>query len=363
MQSAATTILYRADGSPQIGTGHIIRGLILRRRIEALGARVVFLIRDLPWGLKKLRDAGCEVPVIPAHGTPEQECELLRQTARSISANVCVMDVLETSEAQTGAARDAGCRIVCLDDVGAGRLNADAVINVLEVEPTPDLLTQHRIALYEGPRYMALTEEYEELGIAKRQIPPKVRRILITLGGADPAGLAPKAARGVRLALESERARDAFDAAGVLLIVGSASHQRADIEAAVSGARARFTLATSLPLLLPALREADLGIIAGGLTMHEALAVGLPSIALCQPVRHQAELAQRFADQGAMLTLGPGAEVREAEIAETVLTLASDVALRRRLADRGPQLVDGRGAQRTADIIWRAAKGSIRRNR
>jgi len=362
MRFDPTTILYRADGSAQIGTGHIIRGLILRRRLEALGARVVFLTRDLPWGLEKLRDAGCEVSLIPGNATPEQECELLRQAARRISADVCVMDVLETSEGQTGAAKEAGCRVVCLDDVGPGRLNADVIINVLEVEPTPDVLVRKGIALYEGARYMALTEEYEQTGTAERDIPSKVRRILITLGGADPAGLAPKGARGVRLALESGRAQDAFDAASVLLIVGSASHQRADIEAAVSGARAPFTLATNLPLLLPALREADLGIIAGGLTMHEALAVGLPSIALCQPVRHQAELARRFADEGAMLTLGPGAEVTAAEIAEMVLTLASDVSVRRRLAQRGPQLVDGRGARRVADIIWRIAEGGVRQD-
>jgi UDP-2,4-diacetamido-2,4,6-trideoxy-beta-L-altropyranose hydrolase len=354
------TILYRADGSPEIGTGHIIRGLILRRRLEALGARVVFLTRDLPWGLDKLRDAGCEVSIIPAQATLEQECELLREAAGRIHADVCVMDVLETSEAQTRVAKEAGCGVVCLDDIGPGRFNAEAIVNVLEVEPTPDLLARKGIALYEGPRYVALTEEYEQPGIAERDIPSKVRRILISLGGADPAGLAPKAARGVRLALESERADDAFDSPGVLVIIGSASDQRVDIATAVSGAHAPFELATSLPLLLPALREADLGIIAGGLTMHEALAVGLPSIALCQPVRHQAELAQRFADQGAMLTLGPGAQATEAAVAKTVLTLAGDVALRRRLAERGPQLVDGRGARRTAEIIWQTGRRDSR---
>jgi spore coat polysaccharide biosynthesis predicted glycosyltransferase SpsG len=127
---------------------------------------------------------------------------------------------------------------------------------------------------------------------------------------------------------------------------------------AIGGADERFEMVDSIPSLLPALREADLGIIAGGLTMHEALAVGLPSIALCQDVRHQAQLAQRFADQGAMLTLGAGAAVTEAHIAAAVVELAGDSELRRRLACRGPQLVDGHGARRTAELIMRTGSGA-----
>ncbi|HUT73768.1 MAG TPA: hypothetical protein VM221_02890 [Armatimonadota bacterium] len=344
-------VLYRADGSPEIGTGHIIRGLILRRRLDAMGARVVFLTRDLRWGAQKLRDAGAEVLLLPADADDRAQSAAIRKAA----PDGCVMDVLETPQALTAAARDAGAAVVCLDDVGSGRLNANAIINILEVEPAPEALVERGIALYQGPEYAALPEAYAEPGIAEREIPQKVCRILVTLGGADPAGLAPKAARALRSALADARAGWAFEDAHATLLVGSASGYRAQVMEAVRGAEASFTVSDSIPSLLPALRAADLGIIAGGLTMHEALAVGLPSIALCQPVRHQAELAQRFADQGAMLTLGPGAAVSEAQIADAVLALACAADRRRRLAGAGPRLVDGRGAQRTAEAILHAA--------
>jgi len=349
-------VLYRADGSPEIGTGHIIRGLILRRRLESLGAQVRFVTRDLPWGARKLRQANCDVVVIPADADQRAETDAVRHTLKTAPVDVCVMDVLETSDAQTRAVKDVGCRLVCLDDVGPGRLNADAIVNVLEVEPARDALAERGIALYEGPEYAALPEEYAQSGIAEREIPAKVRHIVITLGGADPAGLAPKAARAAKRALENRQAPIILAQPHVLLLVGPASQQREEVERAVRGAEACFTLTTSLPSLFPALRQADVGVIAGGLTMHEALAVGLPCIALCQPVRHQAQLAERFADQGAMLTLGPGAAVTEERIAETLLELAAGVGVRRQMAARGPQLVDGRGAQRTAEVIWRLAR-------
>lgn len=349
-------VLYRADGGPDIGTGHILRGLILRRRLEALGARVAFLSRDLPWGTEKLREAGCELFFIPAHAGADEEREALRRALEGTSAAACVMDVLGTAEAQTDVVKETGRALVCLDDVGPGRLNANAIINILEVEPAREALAERGISLYEGPEYAALTEEYEQPGIAEREIPPRVRRIIITLGGADPAGLAPKAARAVGRAFGGRRAEAAFDDPRVLLLIGSASGRREEVERAIAGAQASFAIATSVPSLMPALREADIGIVAGGLTMHEALAVGLPCLALCQPVRHQAELARRFAERGAMQTLGAGSEASELGIARALLDLAADQDLRRRMAAVGPRLVDGRGARRTAEIIWRLAQ-------
>lgn len=353
-------VLYRADGSPDIGTGHIVRGLILRRRLEAAGLQVTFLTRDFPWGVERLRKAGCDVIVIPRDASEMRECDALREAGGIGSARICVMDALETSAAQTRAVVEHGSRLVCLDDVGPGRLHANAIINVLEVEPEPDALAERGIALYEGPDYVPLVEEYEQPGIAEREIPEKVRRILITLGGADPAGLAPKAARAVKRAFESRKAETAFESPSAVLLIGAASPSRDRVLGAIKGAEDLFTIADSLPSLLPALREADLGIIAGGLTMHEALAVGLPAIALCQPVRHQAELARRFADRGAMLTLGAASDVPEERIAQAVLSLARDFDLRRRLAAAGPRLVDGCGAERTAGVICDVGRGRPR---
>jgi len=333
-----------------------------------MGARVVFLARDLPWGASKLRESGCEALLMPAEADASAARSELRHALEAVSPDVCVMDVLETGDAETRVVRETArargrrTALVCLDDVGAGRLNANAVVNVLEVEPSPHLLVERGIALYEGPAYVALTEDYATPGIANREVPPKVRRVVVTLGGADPAGLAPKATRALRRAFEGPAAQAAFgpersEGSRATVLIGAASDQSEEVALAVRGDEASFALTESVPSLLPVLREADLGIVAGGLTMHEALAVGLPCIALCQPVRHQAELAQRFADAGAMVNLGPGAAVTEAQIADAIVSLAADPDLRRRFAERGPQLVDGKGAERTAEVICQLASG------
>ena len=328
-----------------------MRGLILRRRLEAMGARVAFLTRDLPWGAQKLRACGSRVLAATSDTDAQAMLAVLRKALETTSPQVCVMDVLETDDAQTRLMREMGARVVCLDDVGPGRLNANAIVNVLEVEPARALLAEQGIALYEGPAYAALPEDYAAPGIANREVPTRVRRVVVTLGGADPAGLAPKAMHALRQALESRVAAAAFDDPRALVLIGAASDRCEEVELAVRGAETSFSIKESVPSLLPLLRDADLGIVAGGLTMHEALAVGLPCIALCQPVRHQAELAQRFADAGVMINLGPGAALTAGQIAEAILSLAADLNLRRRIAAGGPQLVDGQGGQRTANII------------
>jgi spore coat polysaccharide biosynthesis predicted glycosyltransferase SpsG len=112
----------------------------------------------------------------------------------------------------------------------------------------------------------------------------------------------------------------------------------------------------SVPGLLDEFLRADLAIVAGGLTMHEAMAAGTPAIAVCQQVRHQAEMAARFQAQGAMLSLGKGEGLAEAEIAKAVSALAADPGRRRAMSRRGQELVDGRGTQRVAEILAALAR-------
>jgi spore coat polysaccharide biosynthesis predicted glycosyltransferase SpsG len=94
-----------------------------------------------------------------------------------------------------------------------------------------------------------------------------------------------------------------------------------------------------------------MAVVAGGLTMHEALVTGTPAIAVCQEVWHQPFLARLFATEGVMIDLGLGQEVSEHAIGSTTAELALDTSRRERMSRAGQRLCDGKGTERVVDVL------------
>jgi spore coat polysaccharide biosynthesis predicted glycosyltransferase SpsG len=123
------------------------------------------------------------------------------------------------------------------------------------------------------------------------------------------------------------------------------------LRAAAEASPHRVRIAAAIPTLLPEWESADMALIAGGLTMHEALVMGVPTIALCQEVWHQPFLARLFAREGAMVDLGLGREASGDAIGSAVTALATDAPHRERLSRAGQRLCDGRGTERVVDLL------------
>ncbi|MDG3045035.1 hypothetical protein OE903_18485 [Bacillus sp. B6(2022)] len=110
--------------------------------------------------------------------------------------------------------------------------------------------------------------------------------MVISLGGSDPCGLLSKA---VSALLQTNHL-------DILAVAGKASHIKEQVEAE----HIQFIQHTDqLPVLLS---EADVAIVAGGMTLYEVICIGVPSIVLSQ-VDHQAVTASMFAQRELVFTL------------------------------------------------------------
>ncbi|MCC6443142.1 MAG: hypothetical protein IT210_06750 [Armatimonadetes bacterium] len=342
-------ILYRADGNALLGTGHLRRGLRLRDKLrQLLPSETVFLTRGHLWARKFLEDAGARALIIPPEATPEAEGQAIEEAVASFAPHGVVFDVLDTHPELVGAVR-AGIPIATFDDSGPGRLLAKAVVNVLVEELEPPFLAGQGIALYEGPAYATLSPEYEDIAESKRVPREKAGRVLVTLGGGDAEGLTIKAARALALYPAPLQ---------VTFAVGSAFPHRKTLDEIA--AQAGFAVLENLPTLRYAFEEHDAAVVAGGLTLYEAMATGTPAIALCQPVVHQRQMADRFQTMGAMLSLGYGGDRSEEEIVEAVSGLLENYPLRQSLSRHGKSLVDGQGTLRTAEALKRHFEKQMR---
>jgi spore coat polysaccharide biosynthesis predicted glycosyltransferase SpsG len=339
-------LFYRADGSAEIGTGHLLRGIRIAAELNRRGRhRLIFCVRAYPWAVERARGAGLEVIPLPLDLAAADEVERCAHEARRLECDTAAVDLLDTlSEPDLGAAlRAAGLRVVTFDNTGPGRLSSHGVINFLVRDPDPAALSIRGVQLHEGPQYATLAPEYANRDRSAKTIRAVARHLLITMGGGDAAGLAVKAVRSLQPDPPLE----------VSVVVGSAFPHMPALRAAAEASPHVVRIEDAVPTLLAEWETADLALIAGGLTMHEALVMGVPSLALCQEVWHQPFLARLFAQEEAMVDLGLGREADEDAIGAAVAAMATDAARRERLSRAGQRLCDGRGTERVVDLLLR----------
>jgi UDP-2,4-diacetamido-2,4,6-trideoxy-beta-L-altropyranose hydrolase len=170
-------------------------------------------------------------------------------------------------------------------------------------------------------------------GLPHRRAAPRVRRILVTTGSGD----------------ETHVATSLADAARAAVPEGNVTLVRGPYMAAVDVAGVETVV--SPDSLFPLLLDADLVVTAGGQTLLEAAAVGVPTIGVALTHNQEAQL-QRLAQLGA---------VRRADIAAlpaALEELPADHQARRRLAERAQAAVDGYGALRVAFAITQVIESS-----
>lgn len=101
----------------------------------------------------------------------------------------------------------------------------------------------------------------------------------------------------------------------------------------------------------PLLLRADLAVTAGGQTMYECLATGIPAIAV-RTADNQARQLRAAVRHGAVLDGGQvGTEAHPGELQRSLVDALASASLRRRLSATGMRLVDGRGALRLARAL------------
>jgi len=319
---ARVPLLLRCDASPTLGLGHAARAVALAEEIGSrLAVEPVVLGRPtdtLRWFLELNG-----LPLEPLDG--DGYCGAAVAGYARAGA-VVVSDSYDLREDDLAAVAATGARHLVVDDFASlTRYDCDVLVNPnVGASASAYVGARHVLA---GPRY-ALLRAAVRRAAASTRLRPAGDRLLVSLGG----GLWGETERGL-----VEAIIDALPAARETRVVGR------DLDLA----RGELVAAASLP---EQLEWADAALLAGGVTRYEAAACGLPA-ALVAVVEHQELVAQRFADAGAALYLGPAERLAPAAAAESLERLLRDVDLRRRVSSAARSLVDARGASYAVDAL------------
>jgi UDP-2,4-diacetamido-2,4,6-trideoxy-beta-L-altropyranose hydrolase len=338
-------LVIRADGNSQIGTGHVMRCLSLAQAWQDTGGISHFVIAGATPSLEeRLRDEGMVVHSIVTLPGSADDVALTTALTRQVEAPWIVVDGYHFDANYQRAIKGSDLRLLFLDDYGhAGHYYADLVLNqniyadeslYANREPGSNLLL--------GTRYVLLRREFWPWRDWKRETRPVARKVLITLGGADPDNVTLQ----VIQALQSAE----IQALEAKVVIGVSNPHTEMLQATIRDPKSKIQnrkicLERNVTDMPARMAWADVAISAGGSTCWELAFMGLPNLALIL-ADNQRPLATGLDAAGVAINLGRPAALASAKIAQALAELANAPEKRAAMARRGREVVDGAGAGR-----------------
>lgn len=346
----------RTDANEEIGMGHLMRCMAIACQLKKLGKRVIFLLSEKA-AEAYVRKSGFFCLHL-SHSYREKEAELPELTGILLENRItCLLvDSYEITFFYMQELKKV-CRTVYLDDLGHFEYPVHLFIHYTygmermaaagnpeqpwkTTEETED--GRHKKG-YEkhmfGIRFVPLREEFSGPGVT---IKDTVENIYITTGGTDPYHMIVSILEGLSF-LRNIRKH---------VVVGR-FYQDLEILRKTKDADPSVRIYQDIPDVCRIMKSCDLAVSAGGTTLMELCACGVPSIAFVM-AENQTCGVKAFAKEGIIDYAG---DVRKNPFAVTekirkeIVKLKDDFILRKTYGEKGKAVIDGKGAERIAKGI------------
>lgn len=347
--------IIRADGNAVIGAGHLMRCMTVAEELRRRKDQVLFLCAD-GQSASVAEEHGFQAESLcgPASGSDETEetlenelpaWERILKQRGCLRDNVILADSYRVTDIYLEGLKRFG-RVAMLDDMGLRRFPADCVINY-NAPADPEI---YRI-LYEGSgtrvvtgsRYVPLRRQF---GQSAFRVRTEVRKVLITAGGGDVDNIA-----GQILDRIYDAGREYY------LIVGRFNPHFEELRE-IAENRGNVSVLYNVSNMAGLMAECDIAVTAGGTTVYELAAVGVPFICFSCAENQEAltEYIGRTGIAGAAGAYHREPERMLANLSGLFESLASDREQRDRFCRAERAMVDGGGAKRLADVLEELAR-------
>jgi len=350
-------LFIRADVTTQIGTGHVMRCIALAQAWQERDGDVTFLSHcDSEALRRRIIGKGFEfIPIEKPHPDPSdltQTLNVLKRHAPCLPREIrrpfhlgsmhhalwLVLDGYHFTPDYQKAIRDSGFRLLVIDDMAhLDHYHADILLNQnIHASKLSYSCDQNTIQLL-GCEYVLLRRGFLKYKDWKREIPDNAKKILVTMGGADPNNVTLKIIKVLNSLNDSDLE--------VKIVAGPSNPNVASLKEAVH--RSPFTvhllsLVTDMPSLMA---WADMAVSAGGSTCWEIAFMGLPSL-IITAADNQAGIAKGLGMVGAGIDFGWHKNISIKQYAYALKEILQDKNKRSSLSEQGQKLVNGKGRQK-----------------
>lgn len=341
-------ICFIAHGDSHIGMGHIMRCLSLAKEFLRLG-HAVFFISKKSDGIQRIKDSGVEVSSIPDaeqghvgfyYGNLvelQEEIAFIKEILRDMLPDAIVLDSYNVSEEYFKELKELTRHLVYIDDLNKFMYPVDMVVNgtasALEMGYQRDY---HSEKLLLGLEYNMIREEFSNL---PAHLPSKmIKEVLITTGASDPYHM-------MELILQLLSQIPIVSTWRIHLIIGGG------FGTCELPAKQEIIEHRTPPKMSDIMMKCDLAVAAGGSTLYELAASGVPTIAFAY-ADNQAPQIRALSERGYIWDLGQWNEVSLSKMTQAI-KWAENYEIRKELIPKLQKLVDGKGAFRIAQEILR----------
>lgn len=365
--SLSWTIAIRVDASPNIGSGHLLRCYTLAKALAEQGHQLIFVCRTLPLYFRQLlKDHGFSVLLLPpefsllAQGLEESRIDPLDKlqledallTLKVLQSLQPLLDWMIVDHYQLDARwekeiHNYARHLLVIDDLADRPHNCDLMLDqnpYPQLESRYDRLIPPNCCRLLGPAYLMLRSEFTHT--QRPSITPQTTasRIMITMGGSDPKNISSWVLRSLSTLQTSHPLQ-------ICVILGADFAHGSEVEEIVQSQKYHQIKVESAVTNMSAwMRESDLAISAGGSTTYELAYLGIPALVITASPT-QVEIAKEMDHRGVNRYLGSFETLSTEEFLTALAQMIPDQHLRRRMSQRGQDLIDGQGVQRVLQAM------------
>lgn len=260
-------ILFRADSSSKIGTGHIMRDIVLAKQFQ--DENIIFATQDLPGNINyKIEEAGYKIVSIKSNDIQE-----LQEYIENYDIDLIVIDHYEIDQEVERQLKihNSKLKIMSLDDTYEKHY-CDILLNhniYADTVRYKGLVPDH-CELRCGEKYTLLRNEFIEEKQLKKKLKATERKIIfVAMGGTDAANLNPK----IIEVLEN------FENIEVHIVTTTANPNLKELEQFVMG-QSWIYLHINSTKIARLMAKSDFAIVTPSVIMNEVWYLNIPFIAI-----------------------------------------------------------------------------------
>lgn len=366
-------VIFRADASLQMGTGHVMRCLTLADALTSRGAECQFICREHPGNLiEHIRQKGYRVHALAtASSVVTSFIKMNDSTTRPQLAHASWLDATQEQDATECAtavaelqpdwlivdhyALDAHWEIalkphyrklMVIDDL-ADRPHVSDLLLDQTFDRDPQAYqpwVSASCTVLCGSQYALLRPEFAALRpySLKRRENPQFEHLLITMGGVDKDNATGQVLQGLKTSELPANCR-------ITVVMGASAPWIAEVRRQAEQLPWPTEVQVNVSDMAQLMADSDLAIGAAGSTAWERCCLGLPT-AMVVLADNQRTIAQALQSNGASIIidgLSPGGAIH------TLLTeLASNTQNLERMSGAARRLADGLGTTRLVSYLF-----------
>jgi UDP-2,4-diacetamido-2,4,6-trideoxy-beta-L-altropyranose hydrolase len=370
---AALTVVFRADASLQIGTGHIMRCLSLADALKARGARCHFMTREHPGNLiEHLRLRGYDTHVLPCPptnngelspstpgsgseapvhirwlGTTQQrDAQQCEEVLRRLQPDWVIVDHYALDSCWEQLLRPFYQQLMVIDDLADRPHCCDLLLDQTfgrERDDYTPLLPEHCITLC-GAQFALLRPEFAALraySLARRQSAP-IENLLVTMGGVDnenATGMVLQALSGLGLP----------QGCRVTVVMGAKAPWLQSVRQQAEQSCLEVDVRVGVADMAALMANADLAIGAAGSTSWERCCLGVPTVMIVL-ADNQREVAKGLERVGAAKVIHEPKYIAS-QLPDMLGTLLSSSEERSAMSHAAASVADGSGLSKVIDFL------------